>query len=166
MTQQTKRKTGQRPTEGVARRARAKPGSLGSKDSEYVDTIVEPDNIDSRWEPWIESEFSKDYPLANFPAGHAEDEELLLHNRMDLMRHSYPPEQSEVQGHAREALIGDRKRSLGAEDLFRLQSYVRRIVARITRGERGWQQDKFDGVLSVSKTESGESRSLREKLFG
>ncbi|THE64512.1 hypothetical protein D8Y22_12780 [Salinadaptatus halalkaliphilus] len=157
---------GQSPTQGVARRSRSKPESLGSKDSEYVDTIVEADAIHERWQSWLETDFSKDFPLAKYPGGHAEDEELLVLNRMDMFRKSHPPEESAMQGEIREGFVGDQKESVGADDLYLLQSYLRRIVARMTRGERGWQQDKFDGVLSVSKTESQGGRSLKEKIFG
>ncbi|RQG90132.1 hypothetical protein EA462_09075 [Natrarchaeobius halalkaliphilus] len=76
--------TGRSPIQGVARRPRGKPESLGSKDSEYVDTIVEADKIHERWESWLETDFSKDFPLAKYPGGHAEDEELLVLNRMDM----------------------------------------------------------------------------------
>ncbi|MEY7850901.1 hypothetical protein AB7C87_17075 [Natrarchaeobius sp. A-rgal3] len=158
--------SGRSPTNGVARRARAKPESLGSKDSEYVDTIVEADKIHERWESWLETDFSKDYPLAKYPAGHAENEELLVLNRMDLFRKSHPPDQSAIQGEIREKLLGDQKKPVGADDLYLLQSYLRRIVSRMTRGEGGWQQDKFDGVLSVSKSENSSGRSLKEKIFG
>lgn len=163
----SERKTnGRSPTRGAARRARAKPESMGTKDSDYVETIVDPDHISERWEQWLETEFSRDFPLSNFPSGHAENEELLLLNRIDLFRKSHPPEESCIRGELREELVGDQKKPLGAEDHFFFQSYIRRIVSRMRRGERGWQQGKFDGVLSVSKSESSSNRSLKEKIFG
>ena len=157
---------GSSPTRGVARRPSPKKDSIGNKDSEYVDTVTEAEKIDPKWEAHLETEFSKDYPLSNFPSGHADRAELLLMNRMDMLRKSHPPQQSALQGDVREELIGDSKKALDANDLFQLQSYLRRILSRVRRGEGGWQQNKFDGVLSVSKTESGSSRSLKEKIFG
>lgn len=163
--EEQRRTNGQGPN-GVQARHMRKPESQGNKDTAYVGEIVDTE-IDEKFEKYLRSEFSDDYPLAKFPHGHAEREELLLQNRMDMFIGSFPPPESEMTGEARETFYGDRKTPLDVLDYMKLQSYMRRILSRISRGEGGWQQDKFDGVLSINRNKSDQQTGgFFSKLFG
>ncbi len=123
--------------------------------AQYLQEVVEP-GVDEQLPTGIKNLLSKDYPLANIRRSDREYFRLLSENIAHYVREQFPPEDSLVQGDLGAALLEDPDYNTYAktiEDTNQIESVLMDAFARTSRGEGGWQQEKFTENIQTRRVE-------------
>lgn len=104
--------------------------------------------------------FAKEFKLGNISPSDRKAVRYLAKNIVEYVDCEHPPEDSNLQGPYRAALLGDmaerHKRALSDEDKIRLESALMAFTFDTSRSEGGFQQDKVsDTTQEQRKVESG-----------
>lgn len=111
---------------------------------------------------------SRDFVLGNASDAEINEVRWLARNTVDMLRASFPPDESVVQGSYRKVLLGDEhdgRESLSNVDERQLEQFVFAFLMRITRSEDGYQMDKIADSHEHSVLERRDDSGGRT-LFG
>jgi len=130
------------------------PGG-GGPGAQYLQEVVEP-GVDEKLPTGIKNLLSKDYPLANIRRSDREYFRLLSENIAHYVREQFPPEGSLVQGDLGAALLEDPEYETVAKtnaEINQIETVLMDSFARTSRGEGGWQQEKFTENIQTRRVE-------------
>jgi|APHM01.1.fsa_nt_gi hypothetical protein len=134
-----------------------KIGSGGGGNAEYLSDVVEPGvERENELPPALQNLLSKDYPLANIRREDREYFRLLSENVAHYVREQFPPEDSLIQGELGAALLEDPEYDVSAKTTGQINQYETILMdsfARTSRGEAGWQQEKFTESIQTRRVE-------------
>jgi len=136
--------------------------------SEYIDEIVEP-GVDDKLPAPVKNLLSKDFPLSKIDRSDREYIRLLAENIVLYTREMYPPDRSLIQGDTGAALLEDpdyNRYALSERKRNEIESVLIATFARTSRGEGGWQQDKFSENIQTQRREDETADEEGGSLIG
>jgi hypothetical protein len=116
----------------------------------------------------LQALLSRDFVLGNASDAEINEIRWLARNTVDMLKCSFPPKESVVQGGYRKVLLGDEhdgRTALSNVDERRLEQTVFAFLMRITRSEDGWQMEKIADSHEHNVLEKRDD-SGRSTLFG
>lgn len=135
--------------------SRRETGVDGGK-AEYFEDVVESGVAEKDIPIPIRNLLSKDFPLSKIDSADREYLRLLAKNVYHYARETRPPEESLLQGDVGAALLEDpdyQMQAIPETTKAEIESSPLTFFARVSRGQKGWQQDKLNEGIQTQRLE-------------
>jgi len=174
--QQQTQQTGQQRQQPTQSRQRRRSGgemnTTARKSAEFKDAIVEC-GIDDEVAGDLAAFLSQDFVLGNIDPNDREYLRLLTDNVVEYVKALHPPQDSQLQGSYRAAMLEDKRErgrhALTDQQLVEFRKVLLTYFIRLSRSDGGWQQDKFGEQQTTKRIEDArgqDTSSLFGGLFG
>jgi len=140
----------------------------GRRSAEFKDAIVEC-GIDEDVAGDLAAFLGQDFVLGNIDSTDREYLRLLTDNIVEYVRALHPPQDSQLQGSYRAAMLEDPRergrRALTDQQLIEFRKVLLTYFIRLSRSQGGWQQDKFGEQQTTKRIEDARGQD-DSSLFG